>query len=78
MRVYLHDLRAADLSSSLGSDRVRPEVVLGLAHHGGDGAAVLGAGQASFQDPALHGLGVDPGNPHDLVEVQPVAQECIA
>ena len=74
MRVYLHDLRAADLSSSLGSDRVRPEVVLGLTDHGGDSAAVLGVGQASFRDPSLHGLGIDPGNPRYLVEVQPMTQ----
>lgn len=76
--VDLDDLGGADLGSSGGGDGVGPEVVLGLADHGGDGVAVAGVGGAGLGDPALHGLGVDAGCLGDVVEVQAVAQECVS
>src|SRR5207248_7409726 len=73
MWIDLHNLRTADLGSPLWSDRVRPEIVLRLAHHRRDGPAVLRVGQAPLGDPALHGLGIHAGGPRDLVQAEAVA-----
>lgn len=73
--VDLDHFRLSDLGPALRSYRVRPEVVLGLADHRGDGVAVTGVGDAALGDPPFDGLGVHAGRSGYAIEVQTVAQQ---